>query len=141
MVGHLIRKRRRALGWSQEVLAEKMGWQQTYLSRVERGEVELPQRATLEKLSDVLGIGLPEFYRASGILEGVSDEAPAPPPETDDEDALIAWVKTAPGESWQRDWPAEIRRLGPDGGRAWLLEMALILRQSLRLLATRRPGS
>lgn len=107
MVGGLIRQGRKARGMSQEVLAKVLGMKQTYLSRLERDEVGLPQRATLEKIGAALGIALPEFYRAAGVLEGV-DIAPnpaPPPPELDrafDPAQMVAWVEAHPGEEFQR---------------------------------------
>jgi transcriptional regulator with XRE-family HTH domain len=102
-IGGLIRDRRKALGWSQTELAERMGWAQTYLSRVERGEVDVPQRATLEKLGGLLGLRLEEFYRAAGMLDGievVAGEPPAPPPEERDRAfdpaAIVAYVEAKP---------------------------------------------
>jgi transcriptional regulator with XRE-family HTH domain len=53
-VGGLMRDRRKLRGWSQEFVADKLGMKQTYLSRLERDEVGLPQRATLEKIGALL---------------------------------------------------------------------------------------
>lgn len=48
MIGPLIVSRRKGRGMSQSQLAEATGLNQTYISRVERGEVGVPQRATLQ---------------------------------------------------------------------------------------------
>lgn len=74
MVGALIVVRRKERGLSQSQLAEITGLGQTYISRVERGEVEVPQRATLEKFGAALGITLPDFYRAAGMLESADTQ-------------------------------------------------------------------
>jgi transcriptional regulator with XRE-family HTH domain len=38
ILGNAIRKRRQALGWSQETLAEQAGLHWTYIGGIERGE-------------------------------------------------------------------------------------------------------
>lgn len=53
--GVRVRERRKALGWSQETLAEKAGLDRTYIGRCESGK----QNATLKtiySLAAVLGI-------------------------------------------------------------------------------------
>lgn len=79
MVGALIRERRKARGWSQQELAGRLDMAQTYLSRLERGEVELPQRATLERLGAELGLSLADFYQAAGVLDDVGSPTPPTP--------------------------------------------------------------
>lgn len=53
--GERVRERRKALGWSQETLAEKAGLDRTYIGRCEAGK----QNATLKtiySLAEVLGV-------------------------------------------------------------------------------------
>lgn len=90
MVGEFIRNRRVELRMSQGSLADALEMAQPQLSRLERGEVGLPQRATLEKLARALRVPLSELYRAAGVLEGVDEDAPAPPPGGTDDDAIVA---------------------------------------------------
>lgn len=123
MVGTLVRERRRGRGWSQIRLATETGLTQNYVSRIERGEVDLPQRATLERLGAALGIALPEFYRAAGVLEP-APEAP-PPPNIDDAilaDMLAELRRLAPSETLEV--LRELREVEPDGA----------YRQAVRLL-------
>lgn len=98
MIGQLIVERRRVRGLSQAQLAEATGLNQTYISRVERGEVALPQRANLQKFGAALGIALPEFYRAAGVLEAAVD-ADVPEGADGPDDPLldvIAWLRADP---------------------------------------------
>jgi transcriptional regulator with XRE-family HTH domain len=44
--GERVRERRKALGWSQETLAEKAGLDRTYIGRCEAGK----QNATLKSI-------------------------------------------------------------------------------------------
>jgi len=119
MVGSLIVARRRLHGLSQSQLAAATGINQTYISRVERGEVEVPQRATLEKFGAALGISLPDFYRAAGMLEGaVTEDSPTPfqlplsdPDEQFDPAAIVAYVESRPGDGFQRRLQARRERL------------------------------
>ena len=55
-----IKKRRKILGLSQEMLAEKCGFDRTYISLLERSERN-PSYLNLKKLSNGLGISLSEL--------------------------------------------------------------------------------
>jgi transcriptional regulator with XRE-family HTH domain len=100
VIGKLIRDRRRARHLSQTQLGELVGLTQRYISRIERGEIGLPQRATRDKFGGVLGIGEGEFLLAAGefaadvALNGHADGSdeglePAPP-------GFDAWWRAQP---------------------------------------------
>ena len=57
-----IKKRRKALGLSQEKLAEKCGFDRTYISLLERSERN-PSYLNLKKLSNGLGVSVAELLR------------------------------------------------------------------------------
>jgi transcriptional regulator with XRE-family HTH domain len=60
LLAEKIKKRRKTLGLSQEKLAEKCGFDRTYISLLERSERN-PSYLNLKKLSDGLGISLSEL--------------------------------------------------------------------------------
>lgn len=63
--GERVRERRKALGWSQETLAEKAGLDRTYIGRCEAGK----QNATLKtiySLAEVLGVEATELLPSTG---------------------------------------------------------------------------
>lgn len=69
--GERVRARRKALGWSQETLAEKAGLDRTYIGRCEAGK----QNATLKtiySLAEVLGV------EATELLPPISEITPRP---------------------------------------------------------------
>jgi transcriptional regulator with XRE-family HTH domain len=73
MVGQLIQRQRLAKGLTQTELARRTGLSQNYVSKLESGRIDLPQRGTLDVLSGALGVSLIELYRAAGV----TDRAPA----------------------------------------------------------------
>lgn len=63
--GERVRAHRKALGWSQEMLAEKAGLDRTYIGRCENGK----QNATLKtiySLAEVFGVEAAELLPAMG---------------------------------------------------------------------------
>lgn len=80
-VGALVRQRRRALGLNQTELGRRAGGlTQDYISKLESGIIDTPQRGTMDALATALDVPVSALYRAAGILEGVPDvEPPAPP--------------------------------------------------------------
>jgi predicted transcriptional regulator len=54
VVGHII-ERRKALGWTQQQLAEKAGIQQSAIARLENGGT-IPKLDTLFKIANALGL-------------------------------------------------------------------------------------
>ena len=61
-VGASIRRRREAMGFSQEGFAAHIGMHRTYYSAIERGEKNL-QLDTLERVAVGLGASLWEVFR------------------------------------------------------------------------------
>lgn len=55
--GAILRERRKELKMSQAVLAEKVGAKQSYIARIEKGEVDV-QLSSLLKIADALGLSL-----------------------------------------------------------------------------------
>lgn len=123
-MGELVRRRREALGLSQTEVAQRAGLGQTYLSRIERGVIALPQRATLERLGEVLGLTLPDFYGAAGVLDGAGDGSPRPAfYEPDDARAnytpaevaaIVAHVEARPGPAYRERMAAQRESLSRD---------------------------
>jgi transcriptional regulator with XRE-family HTH domain len=61
--GTAVRERRAAIGLSQEQLADRCGFDRTYISMLERG-VRSPSLLNLAKLANGLGITLSELMEA-----------------------------------------------------------------------------
>ena len=55
--GEILRDRRKEIGMTQKELAEKVGRDRTYISRVEKGETDL-QLSSFIRIADALGIML-----------------------------------------------------------------------------------
>jgi transcriptional regulator with XRE-family HTH domain len=92
MIGEYMRRRREALGWSQVELAMRTGRTQTYVSKVERGEIGLPQRSTLGVFAKALGVTVTDFYEAAGVAQvpqGLEDSS-----EESVLAEIVAWVET-----------------------------------------------
>lgn len=70
--GDEVRRRRRALGYSQEDFAHQFGFNRTYYSSVERGEYNLSLANAL-KIIRALGTKPSEFFKSL-------DHIPADPP-------------------------------------------------------------
>ena len=64
-IGLLIRKKREALGISQEKFAEASGHHRTYIGFLERGE-RSPNVATLQKVAEALGVNASDLLREAG---------------------------------------------------------------------------
>ena len=67
-LGRAFRKRREALGYSQESFADHIEMHRTYYSAIERGEKNL-QLDTLERLSDGLKTPLWELFRDAAAIK------------------------------------------------------------------------
>ncbi len=64
--GKAIRRRRRELDLSQEELAERAELHRTYISNIERGELN-PSLETMEKLVKALDITVSDLFANYGI--------------------------------------------------------------------------
>jgi transcriptional regulator with XRE-family HTH domain len=99
--GDQVRKRRKADGFSQEKLAEQAGISRTYLSEIERGEVENISFRVVEKLKEVLGIGddAPEDL-PPGLEEFAEEEDLAP----QDQQALASLELRGERPETKQEW-------------------------------------
>ncbi len=60
--GEVIAKRRIELGWTQDELAQKMGYtSKTSISKIESGVIDLPQKK-IKKFSEILGLSVEDFF-------------------------------------------------------------------------------
>jgi ribosome-binding protein aMBF1 (putative translation factor) len=59
--GNMLRERRRELNLTQKQLAEKVGREQSYIARIEKGKVDL-QLSSFFRIAAVLGIQLIPNY-------------------------------------------------------------------------------
>ena len=66
-LGEVIKSRRTDLGFSQEILGEKIGKQDSFISRIERGsEIQL---SMLVKLANALDMSLADLLVSAGYME------------------------------------------------------------------------
>lgn len=131
-VGAFVRGRRQRLGLNQTELGRRAGGlTQDYISKLENGIIETPQRGTMDALATALGVPVADLYRAAGILDGV-DEAPAPPsappPLARDSDRLtvdemVADIEARHGEWYQRELADARARLTPEGYRSFCVDL------------------
>lgn len=64
--GKAIRRRRRELDLSQETLAELAGLHRTYISNLERGQIN-PSLENIERLTSALNISIADLFSKYGI--------------------------------------------------------------------------
>lgn len=64
-LGTVIRRKREALGISQEKFAEASGHHRTYIGFLERGE-RSPNVATLQRVAEALGVNASDLLREAG---------------------------------------------------------------------------
>lgn len=152
-VGAFVRNRRKVLGLNQTEFGRRAGGlTQDYISKLESGIIETPQRGTMEALATALQVPLSSLYRAAGILEGVPEveppAAPPPPIEGDgpfDAAQIVAYVESKPDESFQADMAREKARRSPESYtrlcmriyRAWTSNAELVMGE-LRVLEHER---
>lgn len=132
MIGDVVKGRRLARRLTQVKLGKLTGLTQDYISKLERGEIDLPQRGTLDALAGALDLDVAEFYRAAGILSGV-EEVPPPRPAPNalgdyNYDEVRRYVEGNPDPNFRarlarqeaRRTPESYRRLIFRIFRAWL---------------------
>jgi transcriptional regulator with XRE-family HTH domain len=87
-LGQAVRKRRDALGLTQEELAERMSQlgdefiRQSDISRIERGLVQMPRLNRLEILAQVLEMDLTSLFVSAGWLRDTQGESERRPSVT-----------------------------------------------------------
>lgn len=133
MLGDFLKARRKAARLSQTGLAKLTGVPQTYLSRIERGDVALPQRATRDKLGAVLGITERDWLDAAGEFaveeNGHEPVLPAPlgvvPRDSDrmSVDEMVAKVEAWGGPGFQAQLAANKARLSVEAYEKWCVNM------------------
>lgn len=80
-LGNFVRERRQDLNLSQQQLAERVGgnYGQSDVSRIERGQIELPRLATMVSLAAALEISIADLLIASGWFDHKHFAAVSPP--------------------------------------------------------------
>lgn len=102
-LGQFIRRSRRALGLTQEELANRIGHgvRQAEVSRLEHDRIEFPRRERLEAIAAALGVSLGDLLIATGWLDdehaaviAATKEGELPDPHVlDDAMAVLAAAK------------------------------------------------
>ncbi|NEQ50016.1 MAG: helix-turn-helix transcriptional regulator [Leptolyngbya sp. SIO3F4] len=64
--GKAVRRRRRELDISQEELAERAGLHRTYISNIERGELN-PSLENVERISTALQLAMSKLFLQYGV--------------------------------------------------------------------------
>lgn len=75
LVGARIRDIRKSKGLSQEALAEKAGFNQSYIGFIERAERNISM-INLEKIAGALSVGVYELFTYLKEQEGLPEESP-----------------------------------------------------------------
>lgn len=77
-LGRLVKKHRQAKGLSLRAAAEQIGYDHSYLGRIEAGDYESPAPKLLKKLASVLGIPIEDLYALAGyqVEDRLPDFAP-----------------------------------------------------------------
>jgi transcriptional regulator with XRE-family HTH domain len=73
-VGRNIALAREAQGWNQQELGDQLEADQAYISKVERGKVNLTLK-TLAKIADVLGQDIDYFFKRQIMVEAKNVKA------------------------------------------------------------------
>lgn len=81
-LGEFIQKRRKELGMTQEDLADLVGRDQHWVSRLERGIVRLPGPEELAQLAQALDVDVAVLLQAAGYLTGDVSPQPRPVPDS-----------------------------------------------------------
>lgn len=75
VVGDLIRRRRRSLGFSQRQLCDMVDIDQPHLSQIERGLIKKPATPLLRRFAAALDLPEDELFRAAGMVAEVRGAA------------------------------------------------------------------
>jgi len=75
MLGQVIRQRRKTQGLSQQVLAQKAGISQNYLSDIENGS-RTGTLEVLQAIADALSVPLADLMQAAGMATSPTVEEP-----------------------------------------------------------------
>lgn len=68
-LGSYVRDLRKAVGLTQEALAERANLEQTWISQVETGRILEPSRSFMQRLANGLDVPIRDLYEAAGIIE------------------------------------------------------------------------
>ncbi|WP_125587898.1 helix-turn-helix domain-containing protein [Companilactobacillus jidongensis] len=68
-ISKLIRERRRSLNLTIEQLAEKSGVSESFISRIERGEVDNVRIKKLNDIANALNMQLSDFFTDSNLSD------------------------------------------------------------------------
>src|SRR6476469_5290880 len=69
---------RKARGWTQHDLSRASGLTRSHISRLERGDIQLPSSERLRQLALALGTSLDDLLEAAGYRDAVGDAADLP---------------------------------------------------------------
>jgi transcriptional regulator with XRE-family HTH domain len=77
-LGRLVKKHRQVKGLSLRAAAEEIGYDHSYLGRIEAGDYESPAPKLLKKLASVLDIPIEDLYALAGyqVEDRLPDFAP-----------------------------------------------------------------
>ena len=69
---------RKARGWTQHDLSRASGLTRSHISRLERGDIQLPSSERLRQLAVALGTSLDDLLEAAGYRDPVRDDGDLP---------------------------------------------------------------
>ena len=71
-VGEALRLFREEKGISQGEIMKATGLERSYISRIERGEIQYPRLSTIKKIAGAIGVSVDEFiHRAAHLVVDV----------------------------------------------------------------------
>ena len=73
-----LRALRKARGWTQHDLSRASGLTRSHISRLERGDIQLPSSDCLRQLALALGTSLDDLLEAAGYRDAATDAADLP---------------------------------------------------------------
>jgi transcriptional regulator with XRE-family HTH domain len=69
---------RKARGWTQHDLSHASGLTRSHISRLERGDIQLPSSERLRQLATALGTSLDDLLEAAGYRDPVAGDSDLP---------------------------------------------------------------